>query len=226
MNPIPASTVLLLRDGTHGLEVLMGRRRDSATFGGFWAFPGGVLEDVDHDAGLTGMSSADSPWRSAALRETAEEVGVFVTEPDLADPPVGLKGAELIRAVADAGARFAGERLVYVANWITPEGAPRRFNTRFFATAVDGGHVDPDSELAEVTWIAPGQALARHDSASMAVMLPTMAQLRLLEPFGDADSFLRSVDQAVPVAPIEPRLIATEEGFVFLLPGDEGYDSP
>ncbi len=224
MTPIPAATLLLLRDGSRGLEVLMGRRRDSATFGGFWAFPGGVLEDVDYDSNLTGLTSTDAPWRSAALRETAEEVGVFVTDPELADPPVGLKGGELLRAVAGAGSRFAGERLVYMANWITPVQAPRRFDTRFFAAAIDGGHVDPVAELAEVAWIEPAEALAKKES-SMPLMLPTIAQLRLLEPYSDTDGFLRSIDQALPVSPIEPRVIATEEGFSFLLPGDEGYDS-
>jgi recombination protein RecT len=39
----PAATVLLVRDGATGIEVLMIRRNASTAFGGMWAFPGGVI---------------------------------------------------------------------------------------------------------------------------------------------------------------------------------------
>jgi 8-oxo-dGTP pyrophosphatase MutT (NUDIX family) len=40
--PIPAGTVIVLRDGTAGLEVLMLRRAATLAFAaGNWVFPGG-----------------------------------------------------------------------------------------------------------------------------------------------------------------------------------------
>jgi 8-oxo-dGTP pyrophosphatase MutT (NUDIX family) len=48
--PLPAATVLLLRDGPRGIEVLMQRRRASLAFlGGMWVFPGGRHEPGDRD---------------------------------------------------------------------------------------------------------------------------------------------------------------------------------
>ncbi|HAL42384.1 MAG TPA: NUDIX domain-containing protein, partial [Gammaproteobacteria bacterium] len=36
---IPAATVVLLRDGEQGVEVLMLRKNSKITFGGMWVFP-------------------------------------------------------------------------------------------------------------------------------------------------------------------------------------------
>ena len=41
-----AATVVLLRDGAGGLEVLMIERPDRGSFAGAWVFPGGKLEDA------------------------------------------------------------------------------------------------------------------------------------------------------------------------------------
>ena len=44
----PAATVLLLRDGAHGLEVLMTRRATTASFApGAYVFPGGGIDAAD-----------------------------------------------------------------------------------------------------------------------------------------------------------------------------------
>ena len=46
--PKPAATVLLLRDGEAGLEVLMTRRSTKASFApGAFVFPGGVVDQAD-----------------------------------------------------------------------------------------------------------------------------------------------------------------------------------
>ena len=52
--PVPArvaATVLLLRDGPAGLEVLMTRRSDKASFApGAYVFPGGAIDAADAQA--------------------------------------------------------------------------------------------------------------------------------------------------------------------------------
>ncbi|HEV2785546.1 MAG TPA: NUDIX domain-containing protein, partial [Solirubrobacteraceae bacterium] len=50
--PRPAATVIVVRDGTRGLEVLLVRRNPAARFmGGVWVFPGGALDGgEDHRA--------------------------------------------------------------------------------------------------------------------------------------------------------------------------------
>ena len=68
----PAATVVIVRTGTAGLEVLLLQRSDVGPFGGMWVFPGGRVDD--DDAGTDELSRA----RSAAAREAAEEVGLPV----------------------------------------------------------------------------------------------------------------------------------------------------
>ena len=41
---IPAATVVLLREGDCGVEVLMLRKNSKITFGGMWVFPGGKID--------------------------------------------------------------------------------------------------------------------------------------------------------------------------------------
>ncbi len=67
--PRQAATVILMRGGAEGLEVLLVRRTPKARFmGGVWVFPGGALEPAEE-----GMPDAH---RLAAIRELQEEAAV------------------------------------------------------------------------------------------------------------------------------------------------------
>jgi 8-oxo-dGTP pyrophosphatase MutT (NUDIX family) len=71
--PRVAATVILMRGGDDGLEVLLAQRNPQARFmGGAWVFPGGAVsaEDGDGEAGR----------RAAAIRELREEVGVALAD--------------------------------------------------------------------------------------------------------------------------------------------------
>ena len=79
-NPaIPAATVVLVRDGDTGLEVLMLHRVSKVAFGGMWVFPGGRVDDDDRRPGDDDQASA----RRAAAREALEECGLAVDPDDL-----------------------------------------------------------------------------------------------------------------------------------------------
>lgn len=72
--PRPAATVIVLRGGQDGLEVLLVRRNPEAKFmGGAWVFPGGA---VDRDEG-----EGEAALRAAALRELEEEAGIRLDSP-------------------------------------------------------------------------------------------------------------------------------------------------
>ncbi len=70
-----AGTVVLLRDGGGGLEVLLMRRPDRGSFAGGWVFPGGKVDDEDRRPGESEIDDA----RRAGIREVAEEVGLEVS---------------------------------------------------------------------------------------------------------------------------------------------------
>jgi 8-oxo-dGTP pyrophosphatase MutT (NUDIX family) len=67
--PRLAATVMLLRGGGSGLEVLLVRRTPRARFmAGAWVFPGGAVDPGDGE-GAAGL-------RAAAVRELREEAGI------------------------------------------------------------------------------------------------------------------------------------------------------
>jgi 8-oxo-dGTP pyrophosphatase MutT (NUDIX family) len=73
--PRQAASVIVLRDGDEGLEVLLVQRNPNTRFmGGAWVFPGGSVHD--DDAGHEG----------AALRELEEEAGVSLPGPEALVP--------------------------------------------------------------------------------------------------------------------------------------------
>ena len=85
-----AATVVLLRDGADGLEVLLLERpHDRGSFAAAWVFPGGAVDPED-EAG-----SDEASARVAAVREVEEETGLAVSVSDLVTvsrwtPPAGI----------------------------------------------------------------------------------------------------------------------------------------
>jgi 8-oxo-dGTP pyrophosphatase MutT (NUDIX family) len=227
--PALAATLLLVRDGPQGLEVLMGSRPSSGSFAGAVVFPGGVVDEADRDAALTGLGDLpDGVLRAAALRETAEEVGIVLTTPPLERvPPLrGLSPAGFYGALADAGVRLAGERLLRVANWVTPTRLPRRFDTHFYLVGVDAG-VEPDAgsgELVEVRWVRPAEVLETGRAGAVPMVLPTRSHLALLAGFETVAAVTAHARELPEVTPVTPRMVEREEGWVPVLPGEAGYD--
>jgi 8-oxo-dGTP pyrophosphatase MutT (NUDIX family) len=75
---VPAASVVPLREGRDGPEVLLLRRSAKLAFhGGAWVFPGGR---VDRDAGET---ADDAGARRAAVREAREEAGLALVPAQL-----------------------------------------------------------------------------------------------------------------------------------------------
>ena len=58
---------------------------------------------------------------------------------------------------------LAADTVHYVSHWITPELAPRRYDTRFFITVAPPGQVarHDDGETIATIWVRPADALAR-----------------------------------------------------------------
>lgn len=102
----PAATVMLVRDGTDGLEVFMMQRTQAAAFArGQYVFPGGKVDDADHaevfepicdgldDASASaqlGLEHGGLAWLVAAVREVFEEAGVLLARRADADQVVDL----------------------------------------------------------------------------------------------------------------------------------------
>lgn len=167
--PRHASTVVLLRDHTDGMQAYLLRRMMTMAFAaGMYVFPGGSVDPRDQNlddsrwigpapATWAGLLSADAQLAKAlvcaAVRETFEESGVLLAGPD-ADSVVRDTTDESWEAdrlaLIDRSLSFAAmlERRGLVlradllrpwAHWITPEFEPKRFDTRFFVAALPPG---------------------------------------------------------------------------------------
>ena len=191
----PAATVVCLRDGSEGVEVLLVRRNSRLVFhGGAWVFPGGRVDP--QDAGGKALFDEDAA-RTAAVRETAEEASLSITE----------------------------RELVALSHWTTPPGMPRRFSTWFFLVGVERGEVTVDDDEIEAHWWAkPGRAIARRAAGEIELPPPTFVSLTWLERAATVEGALRTArDQRVER--FIPRPVLRPNGVVSLYGGDGGYDA-
>ncbi len=203
--PRAAATLVVVRDGARGIEVVLGLRPPGGPFGGVWVFPGGAVDPED----VAAASDAEEAWRLAALRETWEEVGLAITDPAHQEIPPGR--GHLHERMAAAGVRFATGRLVYLSNWITPAIVSKRFDTRFFLVAADGELTSSD-ELAQADWHVASEALARHVRDRFPLMSPTVSHLRYLAQFRAVGELLEEAGSLDRIPAVEPRLL--ERGVV------------
>jgi 8-oxo-dGTP pyrophosphatase MutT (NUDIX family) len=158
-----AATVLLLRDGADGLEVLMIERPDRGSFAGAWVFPGGKVDPGD--AGPIGDATApeEADARRAAVRETREETGLGITASDL----------------------------VTQACWDPPPGLALRIRTWFFLAPAPGGtlRLEP-AEAVSAEWLRPAHAVQRHTRGELTLYPPTWVTLHHLAEHADVASAL------------------------------------
>ena len=240
-----AASVLFLRDGAPGLEVLMLRRaeREGDLRSGAAVFPGGVLDTRDREAhahchgaddkalsARLGLREGGLDYVVAALRESFEEVGLWLgTAPvDTADMHpwrARLQTGEVgIAALCnELGLRLDGSGLVYWSHWLTPPGVPKRFDTRFFAARAPHGQeaVADYGEALELMWLTPAAAL---EPARGLKLLPvTQRTLQQLSRHAEVDSALTEgrARQSIPLT--MPRRAFAAKGLRVVLPDELPY---
>ena len=206
-----AATVMLVRDGADGLEVLMVRRSSRSAFApDAFVFPGGTVDPQDY-------ATAPNGWAARIVDEfRAVTPDVLPTT----EAPVGEADAAALVAAAvrelheEAAVEIAPERLVLFSHWITPPTEPRRYNTHFFlAPGDEAATASADAfETHDAQWIVPALALERYERGEMHLVYPTIKHLERLAAFervADALAFARSK----PIVTIMPDR-APSEGFV------------
>ena len=217
-----AATLLLVRDGTSELEVFMLERPSRGAFPGLHVFTGGKVDaadaglvervscrGVDDTTASSMLDLAEAPraYWLAAIRECYEESGVLLGSRtgNISDPIDEATLAELETSRHEEfGAlcnrldlTLALDHLRYFAHWITPEFAPRRFDTRFFVAAMPPAQaaVNAPGETVSGEWISPSQALARADDGQWNLIMPTLTSLRSLVPYATVADLLHAVER-------------------------------
>jgi 8-oxo-dGTP pyrophosphatase MutT (NUDIX family) len=230
--PRPSTTVLLVRDGEGGLEVLMVvRPNDKSQYAAAMVFPGGVLEAADADEawlelcdGAEGLDPDERARRIGGFRELYEETGILLLE-----APAGAPGAvdaqtPFLEVVRASGGRLDLAAMAPFAHWVTPEGAPKRYDTFFRLcwrttemTAVSDGR-----ETVAVEWLTPARALALGAAGERNLLFPTRCQLDLLAQAGSVEAAVAAA-RARRIVPVSPSMERRPEGTFLSIPPEAGY---
>lgn len=196
--PREAATLILWREAAGTIEVLMGERHHGHRFmPGQWVFPGGRMERADlrlpafplRPETRQVLERAAPPRRAhglavAAIRETAEEVGLMVGRPSPVASRLPATGSWAdFRA---AGLLPALDALDYLGRAITPPMRPQRFHARFFLApaAAAVGEARPSRELVRIAWVPLAAARDFELANITAVMLAEVGR-RLAEDARD-----------------------------------------
>ena len=203
----------------------MVERAHRGYFGGLMVFPGGGVDEADTSDVAQEVVSGDADdqsHRAAALREVAEETGIAITTRGIRPAP-NARGLDLYVGFQADGASLDGECLVLVSRWITPGGAPKRYDTRFYVVEVEG---DPAirldaSELVCHSWVSPEIALGRYKKGEWKMFPPTVSHLRWMARLSSVADVISSAVGADGRTVIEPRLMDDGSMLPIVLPAPD-----
>ncbi|GAA6141680.1 NUDIX hydrolase [Hydrogenophaga sp. 5NK40-0174] len=248
--PVASATVMVVRDGPGGLEVLMVRRSGQAgVLGGAYVFPGGKLDESDGQVspqwidlslqqcrerlGEDGATAEDAVGlHVAALRETFEECGLLLGLPGK-DELVPLVQAATAAgqgfgdAVHALGSSLAVSSVVPWSRWITPRMASmtrKRFDTRFFVAAAPEGQeaVHDNHEATEAVWLTPRAAMERYWDGGMDMAPPQLMSLCELGAMDSVSQVMAFARGRLPIQ-IEPHPFDEDGCRVICYPGDPAH---
>jgi 8-oxo-dGTP pyrophosphatase MutT (NUDIX family) len=195
---VHAASVVIVRDGGDGLEVLMVKRPPGGNFGGYWVFPGGKVDKDDADPADTDEMAR---FRRAAAREAHEECQLVVTTDDIAtisywEPP------------PRADVRFG--------TWF------------FLAEHPGTEIVIDGDEIVAYEWVRPADGHQRRDEGDFDLAPPTWVTLETLRSFDRVADALAAFRALTSPFDYRTRLgHVDDEGdktMVAMWTGDAGYE--
>jgi 8-oxo-dGTP pyrophosphatase MutT (NUDIX family) len=243
--PRPAATVVVLREGPSGPEVLMVQRSSKSGFMPLaHVFPGGRVDPEDRDVPVVGGGldrariglPEAAAYQVAAVRECYEEAGVLLAEgrpDDQARKDLQDRRRTFGQVSSSLGWRVLADELVYWSWWITPEAEPRRYDTRFFIARVPA-HTEAthdDFETIDSRWWRLDEVMDGFQQGELVLSPPTFRTLWELQGETSVEAILEA-GRTRPTPPIMPRARFDGAGVTVFLPGDpelpaeQGVDGP
>lgn len=198
------------------------------------------LTDADASRKL-GIASGGLAYWIAAIRESFEEAGILLACNDQGEI-VTLE--DTVRAerfhsyrsrvehgehplsdmLRDEGLQLPLQQMTYFSHWITPIGAPRRYDTRFFVAAAPASQkpLHDNRETINHVWVRPGEALDKNKQKQFDMRTPTVHTLRLFAEHDSVASLVKRMQALGDIPVIEPRIAKSGRR---VLPGDAEYDA-
>lgn len=192
-DPIPAATLILMREGEGAPQILFMERAETMAFAaGALVFPGGRIEPQDEELAAS-YPHEDAAARIAAIRETIEETGIAAA----LLPEPGPAAAAAIREGLAAGLPFAdllekhGLRLdlgalTPFARWCPNFRETRRFDTLFYIAEAPAGADAASADEAEAVhafWANARHVLDEVEGGRAHAIFPTRRNLERLARF-------------------------------------------
>jgi len=166
----------------------------------------------DNASALLDIDEGGLAYWVAAVRECFEEAGVLLAHAgdghviSFADPEVAER-FQLHRKAVDGGERrlidvcrienlhIAADQIHYFSHWITPRGAPRRYDTRFFVAAAppEQEPLHDDRETIANLWVRPSDALERERAGELEMIFPTIKTLEAIAEFDRSADLIDAV---------------------------------
>ena len=237
-----AATVIMCHEES---VYLIQRHKKSGFMGNAHVFPGGRLDDADLQLaqGLSPKTQSlclqkcpitDDPvlatalcW--AALRETAEESGIFIcqtpeqrwpSKKELLMAQKGLQSGQSFNAiVAERKWHLRFDTLHPVSWWLTPPIEKRRYNTVFFGLELP--HSMPSAPDPREThggrWWTPHALFEAYSNHEIFLAPPTFSVMEDIQNSRDLSQYFQS---QIPSQPICPVVELQDDGTLnFYLPG-------
>jgi 8-oxo-dGTP pyrophosphatase MutT (NUDIX family) len=244
---IPASTVLVIRDGADDLEVFMVVRHHQIDFAsGALVFPGGKVDESDLNPEIrryiiseTEISDEELSYKIAGIRECYEEADLlFAYEQNEKE----IISSERLKQLANWREEFNNKKgsmfdfavkenitfnldnLIPFAHWITPKMMPKRFDTYFYLAEAPKDHIGKHDgkESVDSVWISPKQALDDCLAEKRTIIFPTKMNLEKLSKFNTVKEALEEVKKET-VFTVEPKIEKNEDGVFLTIPEKAGY---
>lgn len=163
--PRPAASVLVMREGDDGIELLFVRRSPDLKFmGGAWVFPGGTVVPEDGDI------ESDDAYKVAGARETFEEARITLPDP--------LSLVPFSRWITPELAPMRFDTRFYLT--LAPEGAEPAPDRR---------------EVDRAEWWTPAKALHLFVRDEADLHFPTIKQVERIAEFETAEHALEAARQ-------------------------------
>lgn len=248
VTPIPAATVISLRDTPTGMEVLMVQRTKKADFaGGALLFPGGKVDNSDYEVLKLDRCSLpnDVPdnqkaIRVAGVREMFEEAGLLFVRDNGNTQVISKERAEALNniyrqdllsqkitfheMIETENLVVASDLLIPFAHWITPTTGRKRFDTHFLVAQSPNGHIasHDGSETLDTVWIDPLTAITEAEEGKRRVVFPTRMNLKKISESTTAESAIK-LAKITPVVTVLPEVHDVNGGRHLKIPIEAGY---
>jgi 8-oxo-dGTP pyrophosphatase MutT (NUDIX family) len=188
-----------------------------------------------------GIASGGLAYWVAAIRESFEEAGILLACNDKGeivtlDDTVRAERFHSYRSrvehgqhplseiLKDEGLQLPLQQMTYFSHWITPAGAPRRYDTRFFVAAAPEAQqpLHDNRETINHVWVRPAKALDEHKQEKFDMRTPTIHTLRLFAEHDSVASLIKGLQALGDIPVIEPRIAKSGRR---VMPGDPEYEA-